>query len=108
MRRSFLFLPAPCPPTNVSAQLNCTTQKALVSWGNAAAATGYSVQATSTDGHNSSCSDMGTSCHLDNLVCGQEYSIVVEAMHTGCPGPSSTPVMLSTGGYNLLYTQPQT
>lgn len=92
--------PAPCPPTNVSAKLDCTTQTALVSWSNAAAATGYSVQATSINGHNSSCSKMGTSCHLLNLVCGQEYSVVVEAMHTGCPGPTTAPAILSTGEYN--------
>lgn len=98
----FLFpFPAPCPPTNVSAELNCTTRKALVSWSNAAEATGYSVQATSVNGHNSSCSEMGTSCHLNNLVCGQEYSVVVEAMHTGCPGPASAPATLDTGGYNV-------
>lgn len=76
----------------------------MVSWSNAAAASaaGYMVQATSTDGHNSSCEDMGTSCHIDSLVCGQEYSIVVEAVHDGCPGPAGTPVMLSTGGCNVM------
>nr|XP_046264816.1 mucin-4-like [Scatophagus argus] len=89
-------LTAPCPPTNVSAKLNCTTHKALVSWSNADAATAYSVQATSINGHNSSCSDMGTSCSLSNLVCGQEYAVVVEAMHTGCPGPASAPATLAT------------
>ncbi|XP_071348392.1 LOW QUALITY PROTEIN: pneumococcal serine-rich repeat protein-like [Trachinotus anak] len=87
---------APCPPTNVSATLNCTAHNALVSWSSAAAATGYSVQATSANGHNSSCSEMGTSCNLNSLVCGQEYSVVVEAMHTGCPGPASAPVWLAT------------
>lgn len=89
---------APCPPTNVSAELNCTTRKALVGWNNAAASTGYSVQAMdSIHGYNSSCSDMGTSCQLNNLVCGLEYSVVVEAMHTGCPGPTSAPATLTTG-----------
>lgn len=93
----FLF-PAPCPPANVSAKHNCTTREALVHWGNAAASTGYSVLATSTtSGENSSCSDMGTSCQLTGLACGQRYSVVVEAMHSGCPGPASTPVTLTTG-----------
>ncbi|XP_039670578.1 fibronectin type III domain-containing protein 7-like [Perca fluviatilis] len=89
-------LTAPCPPTNVSAVLNCTTRTALVRWSSAAAATAYSVQATSMSGLNSSCSDMGTSCSLNNLVCGLEYSVVVEAMNTGCPGPASAPAMLAT------------
>ncbi|XP_008280490.1 mucin-19 [Stegastes partitus] len=90
---------APCPPGSVSAELNCTTRNALVSWSNAAAAaaaTAYSVQATSTNGHNSSCSEMGSSCSLNNLVCGQEYSVVVEAMHSGCPGPASAPATVTT------------
>ncbi|XP_074544742.1 uncharacterized protein LOC141804293 [Halichoeres trimaculatus] len=89
-------LTAPCPPSNVSALLNCTTRKAMVSWSSAAAASAYSVQALSASGHNSSCSEMGTSCYLDNLLCGQEYSVVVEAMHTGCPGPASSPARLTT------------
>lgn len=91
---------APCPPTNVSARMNCTTHKALVSWSTAAAATAYSVQATSINGHSSSCSGMGTYCNLNNLVCGQEYSVVVDAMNTGCPGPASAPARLATGEYN--------
>uniref|UniRef100_A0A3Q4BAF0 Fibronectin type-III domain-containing protein n=1 Tax=Mola mola TaxID=94237 RepID=A0A3Q4BAF0_MOLML len=67
---------------------------------NAAADTGYSVQATSISGHNSSCSEMGTSCHLNNLACGQEYSVYVNAIHTGCPGPASRPATLTTGEHN--------
>ncbi|XP_056277189.1 fibronectin-like [Pseudoliparis swirei] len=89
-------LTAPCPPTNVSAELNCTTGTALVRWQSSAAAAAYSVEATSTNGNTSSCSEAGTSCHLNNLVCGQDYSVVVEAMHTGCPGPSSLPARLTT------------
>ncbi|KAM7379234.1 hypothetical protein PAMP_004799 [Pampus punctatissimus] len=87
---------APCPPTNVSAIMNCTTHKALVSWSTAAAATAYSIQANSINGYSSSCSGMGTSCNLNSLVCGQEYFVVVEAMNTGCPGPASAPAMLTT------------
>ncbi|KAK5919428.1 hypothetical protein CgunFtcFv8_023324 [Champsocephalus gunnari] len=89
-------LSAPCPPTNVSAELNCTTLNAVVSWSSSSAGTAYSVQATSLNGHNSSCSEMGTSCDLSDLVCGQHYSVVVEAMHTGCSGPASTPAWLVT------------
>ncbi|MEQ2174206.1 hypothetical protein GOODEAATRI_005475 [Goodea atripinnis] len=89
---------APCPPTSVSADLNCTTHNALISWTNAAAtvATAYSVLAVSSAGHNTSCSDIGTSCDLDQLVCGQQYSVTVEAIHAGCPGPASGPVIFAT------------
>lgn len=76
----------------------------MVSWSSAAAASaaGYVVQATSTNGFNSSCKDMGTSCHINSLDCGQEYSIMVEAVHDGCPGPAGAPVMLSTGRCNVM------
>ncbi|XP_032422074.1 uncharacterized protein LOC116722071 [Xiphophorus hellerii] len=89
---------APCSPTSVSADLNCTTRNALISWTNAAAtaATAYSALATSSAGHNASCSDMGSSCDLDQLFCGQHYSVVVEAIHAGCPGPASAPVAFAT------------
>lgn len=96
--------PAPCPPTNVSAKHNCTTRKALVRWANVAASTGYSVLAVSNSGQNSSCSDMGTSCQLSDLVCGQQYSVVVEAMTSGCPGPTSAPVSFTTGDYTSNVT----
>lgn len=98
--RSNLLLscsPAPCPPGEVSAAINCTARTALVSWVTTAAATAYSVHATSTNGHNSSCSEMGASCELNSLVCGQIYSVVVESMHTGCAGPATAPVLLTTG-----------
>lgn len=81
----------------MSAKLNCTSRQALVSWGNAAASTGYSVLATSSGGHNASCSDMGSSCLLTSLACGHQYFVVVEAMHAGCPGPASAPVTFATG-----------
>lgn len=76
----------------------------MVSWTSAAeaSAAGYMVQATSINGHYSSCEVMDTFCHIDNLVCGQEYSIVVEAVHDGCPGPAGPPVMLSTGECNVM------
>ncbi|XP_054624499.1 uncharacterized protein LOC129177418 [Dunckerocampus dactyliophorus] len=89
-------LTAPCPPGDVYAGMNCTSREAMVSWTTAAAATAYSVQATSTYGHNSSCIEMGTSCDLKNLVCGQNYSVMVEAMHSGCAGLTSSPVWLAT------------
>ncbi len=47
---------------------------------------------------------MGTSCHLNSLVCGQEYSVVVEAMNAGCPGPASAPATLTTGECNSNLT----
>uniref|UniRef100_A0A3P9L3F5 Fibronectin type-III domain-containing protein n=1 Tax=Oryzias latipes TaxID=8090 RepID=A0A3P9L3F5_ORYLA len=88
---------APCPPTNLSAELNCTTRNAVVSWRTVTTAvfTANNVQATSPDGHNSSCSSMGSSCNLDDLVCGQKYSVVVEAINAGCPGPASAPTFLT-------------
>ncbi|KAM3604918.1 uncharacterized protein V6R79_017981 [Siganus canaliculatus] len=89
-------LTAPCPPTDVSARMNCSLHNAMVSWSSAAAATAYSALAVSTDGHNSSCRETGSFCSLSNLVCGQVYSVVVEAEHTGCPGPASPPVALTT------------
>ncbi|XP_058478916.1 mucin-4-like [Solea solea] len=87
---------APCAPTNVSANMNCTTHDALLSWSSAAGAEAYNVQANSTNGHGSSCSGAGTSCNLDSLVCGEEYSAVVEPLDTGCPGPASSPVTFTT------------
>lgn len=70
-----------------------------------AASTGYSVLAISMSGQNSSCSDMGTSCQLSDLLCGQQYSVVVEAMTSGCPGPTSAPVTLTTGEYTSNITK---
>ncbi|KAM6948324.1 uncharacterized protein fndc7rs1 [Aplochiton taeniatus] len=89
-------LTAPCAPSNVSASLRCDTGVALVTWSRAAGAMAYTVQAQDSDGRNSTCSDTGTQCSLSDLSCGQEYSVVVMAMTTGCPGPASLPVTLTT------------
>lgn len=61
------------------------------------------VQATSANGHSSNCSDLGTSCHLNSLVCGQEYSVVVEAVDPGCPGPASVPTTITTGECTVAF-----
>uniref|UniRef100_A0A8C5HBY8 Uncharacterized LOC114458429 n=2 Tax=Gouania willdenowi TaxID=441366 RepID=A0A8C5HBY8_GOUWI len=90
------MLTAPCPPTNVSAELDCTSHVAVVRWSNAAATTRYSAWATSSNGHNTSCSSTGALCSLSGMRCGQEYSVVVEASDTGCPGPDSASITLTT------------
>ncbi|KAK6311083.1 hypothetical protein J4Q44_G00191380 [Coregonus suidteri] len=90
------MLTAPCVPTNIASSLDCGTGMALITWNSAVGATAYTVQAEGNHGHNSSCSDTGTQCSLKNLVCGQEYSVVVVAMHTGCPGPGSQAVTFTT------------
>uniref|UniRef100_A0A674DRB0 Uncharacterized LOC115157442 n=1 Tax=Salmo trutta TaxID=8032 RepID=A0A674DRB0_SALTR len=90
------MLTAPCVPTNIASSLDCGTGMAFITWNSAVGATAYTVQAEGNHGHKSSCSDTGTQCSLKNLACGQEYSVVVVALHTGCPGPGSQAVTFTT------------
>ncbi|KAK7945711.1 hypothetical protein WMY93_001439 [Mugilogobius chulae] len=80
---------APCAPTAVAANLDCNSKEAVVTWNISDSAESYRVQAQSSDGNTSFCTDPSTTCNLQQLLCGQEYTVSVEAVNTGCTGPAS-------------------
>lgn len=88
----------PCPPSQLSVSLNCSTNAAVLTWNSSPNAVSYTGKAVSTDGHNVTC-DAGASlsCQLQGLQCGKEYSFTVSASDGDCHSPDSNPVIQTTG-----------
>lgn len=88
----------PCPPSQLSVTLNCSTNAAALTWNSSPNAVSYSGKAVSTDGHSVTC-DAGASlsCQLQGLQCGKEYSFTVSASDGDCHSPDSNPVIQATG-----------
>uniref|UniRef100_A0A672QZ12 Fibronectin type III domain containing 7, related sequence 4 n=1 Tax=Sinocyclocheilus grahami TaxID=75366 RepID=A0A672QZ12_SINGR len=73
-----------CKPQNASAQLNCDTNSAVVSWELSDNIKHHTVQATGSDGHRIDCSSSDHSCTLSGMHCGQSYNITVTALGGVC------------------------
>ncbi|XP_073671225.1 uncharacterized protein [Paramisgurnus dabryanus] len=89
---------APCPPQNVSANVNSSSNTATVTWGSSQGAVLYSVTASSVNGQSVNCTSASTSCVLSPLTCGQQYTITVRAVGTNYSSEASAPVQIQTGG----------
>ncbi|XP_035863315.1 uncharacterized protein LOC116038126 [Sander lucioperca] len=74
----------PCIPTGVDVKMDCSTNKALVSWISSKGALSYKVTAQSTQGAMSFCQSTKLMCTLANLTCGQDYSVQVVAQDDIC------------------------
>ncbi|XP_065133048.2 uncharacterized protein fndc7rs1 [Paramisgurnus dabryanus] len=87
---------ASCAPQNVSANVNCSSNTATVTWGSSQGAVLYSVTASSVNGQSVNCTSASTSCVLSPLTCGQRYTITVRAVGTNYSSDASAPVQIQT------------
>ncbi|KAM9349923.1 fibronectin [Symphorus nematophorus] len=85
----------PCVPTNVSVAMDCANNSALVSWSASQGAVQYSVTAHSSHG-NVSCQASDLSCSLDNLLCGNRYTVQVVAMDGTCSSVPSQALIFNS------------
>ncbi|XP_071392950.1 fibronectin-like [Centroberyx affinis] len=90
--QTFSLHTVPCPPSNLSSQLNCTAGTAQLSWSPSPNAVTYAVQARGAVGGILSCNSSSPGCLLSDLICGQEYNIVVSASDGSCTSPFSAPL----------------
>ncbi|XP_055077407.1 fibronectin-like [Periophthalmus magnuspinnatus] len=75
----------PCAPEHIKAMFDCQLNTALVTWYPSHGAVLYIVTATAASGDISSCqTDSTTHCELDELECGDSYSIQVLAVGETC------------------------
>ncbi|KAI3368520.1 hypothetical protein L3Q82_025527 [Scortum barcoo] len=82
----------PCVPTDVKVKVDCSNNKAVVSWSASKGALSYKVSARSTQGDLSLCESREPTCTLTNLTCGQLYSVQVVAQDDICsslPSPAT-------------------
>ncbi|XP_029474400.1 uncharacterized protein LOC115100214 [Rhinatrema bivittatum] len=89
---------APCPPYNLRANLNCTTNTAIAQWEHDGEAISYRVTANGTNGHLATCnsSSVQTSCDLEDLECGQTYVLLVQAVGVHCSSAPSEEFLLNS------------
>ncbi|KAL1022755.1 hypothetical protein UPYG_G00031900 [Umbra pygmaea] len=90
------MLTAPCTPTNVIAGVDCDSGITSVSWDLAGGANTYTVTAVGSGGHNATCTNSDTNCAFSDLMCGQEYTIVVLAIGDSCVSLASEPITTTT------------
>lgn len=88
--------PEPCSPENVSSQLDCSAGIAQVSWAPMANAIMYAMKAT-VNGQIFTCNNPSPNCTLNDLICGQEYNIVVTATDGTCVSRFSAPYRQDEG-----------
>ncbi|XP_063741970.1 fibronectin type III domain-containing protein 7-like [Eleginops maclovinus] len=86
----------PCAPTNVSVVMDCDNNTAVVSWSASQGAVKYSLMAHS--GHNNiSCQTSSLNCSLDNITCGNRYSVQVIAMDDNCSSIPNQALVFNSG-----------
>ncbi|KAJ8357216.1 hypothetical protein SKAU_G00200100 [Synaphobranchus kaupii] len=91
------LLTVPCAPTHVVTNYHCDTNIAMISWDPALGATMYTVWVEGNRGHSTSCNNTDTLCTLHDLVCGQDYTIIIVAIHEDCATFASESATITTG-----------
>lgn len=97
---------APCKPETVQVNLECSTNKALVTWENVGPDQTQEVSAVDSRGTITTCNSSSSNCTFDQLTCGETYVINVVGHTNTC---SSEPVIsgsLSAGKSLLLLRGP--
>lgn len=77
-----MFL-GPCPPENLSPDVNCDARVISLSWD---ASNGTQLYTVSVEGYNSrtELSTNATTAHFSGLTCGQNYSLSVAPQSQRC------------------------
>ena len=91
------LLSVPCEPQNVSTELDCQNNTALVSWELSERVFLHQVTALGSDGHSISCSSSSDSCTLPSMHCGQNYNLTVTAVDDVC-NSSQSRLTVHSGG----------
>lgn len=91
-------LSAPCPPQNVSAAVNCSSNDLIVSWDASRGAEHVSVYVISDSGPTTqSCSAAGASCTISGLTCGEVLSVDVTSVRGSCLSQPSQTLNVHSG-----------
>ncbi|XP_063794962.1 fibronectin type III domain-containing protein 7-like [Pseudophryne corroboree] len=90
------FQTAPCVPVLEQPQLNCYNNSVSLSWSTSSGAISYVSNVTSPGEETLSCYMEDPGCTINELKCGQTYSVTVTAISKQCWGPTSAPTTLMT------------
>ncbi|XP_040264694.1 mucin-3A-like [Bufo bufo] len=86
---------APCVPEDVHPSLSCADNSVQVSWADSPGAFNYTLLMTSSHGGHS-CSSEDTTCQVQDLLCGEIYTIAVKAHNELCSSKESNVTKLLT------------
>lgn len=79
------FFPAPCPPQNVTAQVNCMSNDLTISWDAIREAEYFLVSVTEDNGGSrESYNTTTTACSISNLTCGNTFGVQVTSVRGDC------------------------
>ncbi|KAJ8279126.1 hypothetical protein COCON_G00061920 [Conger conger] len=92
----FKHVTAPCALQSVGTHLYCDSNVLRVSWNSSAVSLNYSALVTASDGTAHSCGSVGSSCDVDSLGCGLQYTVTVTAFDIYCNGPASMEQTIQT------------
>lgn len=93
-------LSAPCAPQDVDVISQCPDGSVVVSWSQNQDAQHFQVIAVSDTGAGHHCNSSGTACTIENLPCGQNYSVSVVSVADGCESEPSAIVETSSGTHS--------
>ncbi|XP_069794080.1 fibronectin type III domain-containing protein 7-like isoform X2 [Narcine bancroftii] len=90
-------LTAPCIPENITAQVDCDVNDALISWEQSDGSDFYVATAKASDGFEHLCNTEETTCIIIDLHCGQSFNITVIAVNEMCNSSESAEICIQTG-----------
>ncbi|XP_072276183.1 fibronectin type III domain-containing protein 7-like [Pyxicephalus adspersus] len=86
----------PCVPQNVTVDVDCELNNAMLYWNSALGSENYTAQVATTAGEEHTCHTKSTSCAVNDLLCGQTYNVMITAFNKQCQGESSHSIQLIT------------
>lgn len=94
--------PEPCPPSGVTASVDCQQLSATVSWEESDLALSYMAYLESPSGHQIHCASTGaqTQCEVTQLMCSMVYDVWVKALGQEYNSSASTVFSLTSGEDN--------
>lgn len=90
------FFSAPCPPAIISKQYTCGTNIAVFRWTDPVGRLSFLAQVAG-EGYQDSCQTTNTSCAFQNLPCGSDLNVTVQAHGVQCNSIPSVSESLQTG-----------
>uniref|UniRef100_A0A673CTT0 Fibronectin type-III domain-containing protein n=1 Tax=Sphaeramia orbicularis TaxID=375764 RepID=A0A673CTT0_9TELE len=87
----------PCALTSISAVTQCNSNKILVEWELSENSPIYVVTAEGHDQTYITCNSTTSSCELQDVQCGTQYSIIVATSSDKCSSLRSPPKRIKTG-----------
>ncbi|XP_030607408.1 fibronectin type III domain-containing protein 7-like [Archocentrus centrarchus] len=95
--QALLFGSSPCPPQDVNAQVNCSSNNLAISWDAIREADYFLVSLVAENGESESCNTTNTVCTFSNDTCGKTFTVQVTAVRGDCRSMHSQTQSIQSG-----------